>query len=87
MESIDQLAFRVNLLEGLLQRFTDTERSVTGHHAAEHVITRLREKYFIHKVSSFGKKVYTTGEVQGMHQTWKQDTGVCSLQCDSEFLH
>jgi hypothetical protein len=40
----------------------------------------LREKHFIHKVSAFGKKVYTVGDLHGMHQTWIiQEFVVCSV--------
>jgi hypothetical protein len=40
-KQINQLAFRVNLVEVLLQQFADTECKVPGHQAAENIILRL----------------------------------------------
>ncbi|PNF14286.1 hypothetical protein B7P43_G07092, partial [Cryptotermes secundus] len=56
----DHLAFRVNLVEGLLLKFTDQEqaaRRVQGRrHSSDNTIPRLRERHFISKIPPSGKK-------------------------------
>jgi hypothetical protein len=37
-KKINQLAFRVNLVEGLLKQFANTARKVTGRRAVENII-------------------------------------------------
>jgi hypothetical protein len=46
-KKIDQLAFRVNLVEVLFEQFADTERKVRGRRAAENTILRVHERHFI----------------------------------------
>jgi hypothetical protein len=70
-KQIDQLAFRVNLVEALFHQFADTERKVPGHRAGDNTIPRLRE-HFIHKVPPSGKKI-SSAEMCGMHQAWMEE--------------
>jgi hypothetical protein len=46
-KQIDQLAFRVNLVEALSHQFADTEHKVPGHRVGDNTIPRLRERHFI----------------------------------------
>jgi hypothetical protein len=55
-KKIDQLAFKVNLVEVLFEQFADTERKVRGRRAAENTILRLHERHFINEVPPTGKK-------------------------------
>jgi hypothetical protein len=55
-ELIDQLPFRVNLLEALFHQFADIDRKVPGRRVGDNTIPRLRERHFIHKAPPSGKK-------------------------------
>lgn len=80
---IEQLAFRVILVEGLFQQFCNTEHKAVGHHATEHVITRLRDRHFIHKVPPSGKKSTPQRRcVVCTKHGKKKDTRFCCLECD-----
>jgi hypothetical protein len=88
-KQIDQVPFRISLVEALFEQFADTELKVAGHRTAENIIPRLRERHFTHKVpppSGGG------GGVHGMHQTrtevlWLQrDAGLC-LEASVEAYH
>jgi hypothetical protein len=80
---IDQLAFRVNLVEALFERFADRERKVTGRRAQENTIPRLLERHFINKVPPTGKKALPQRRcvVCSSHGR-KKDTRYCCLKCD-----
>jgi hypothetical protein len=82
-KQIDQLAFRVNLVEALFHQFAETERKVPGHRAGENTILRLWERHFIHKVSPSGKKSAPQRRcVVCTKHGRKKDSRYCCLQCD-----
>jgi hypothetical protein len=82
-KKINQLAFRVSLVEALFEQFADTERKVAGHRVAENIIPRLRERHFIHKLPPSGKKSTPQRRyVVCTKHGWKKDTRFCCLQCD-----
>jgi hypothetical protein len=66
-KKIDQLAFRVNLVEAIFEQFANPERKVRGRRPAENTIPRLHERHFIHNVPPSGKKRITTEEVRGVY--------------------
>jgi hypothetical protein len=45
-KKIDQLAFRVNLVEAIFEQFANPERKVRGRRPAENTIPRLHERFF-----------------------------------------
>jgi hypothetical protein len=78
-KQIDQLAFRVNLVEALFHQFTDTEHKVPGRRAGDNTIPQLQERHFIHKVPPPGKK--SASQRRCMVCT-KNGRRYCCLQCD-----
>jgi hypothetical protein len=82
-KQIDQLALRVNLMEALFKQFADAECRLPGRQVAESIIPRLKERHFIHKVPSSGKKLFPQRRcvVCTKHKR-KKDTRYCCLQCD-----
>jgi hypothetical protein len=80
---IDQLAFRVNLVEAIFEQFANPELKVRGHRPAENTIPRSHERHFIHKVPPSGKKALPQRRcVVCTKHGQKKDTRYCCLQCD-----
>jgi hypothetical protein len=71
-KQINQLAFRVNLMEALFQQFADTERKVPCHQAAENII---------YKVPSSGGKSAPQRWVVCTKYGWMKDIRFFCLQC------
>jgi hypothetical protein len=81
-QQIDQLAFRVNLVEALFHQFADTERKVPGRKAGDNTIPRLRERHFIHKVPPGKKSAPQRRCVVCTKHGRRKETRYCCLQCD-----
>jgi hypothetical protein len=82
-KKIDQLAFRVNLVDALFEQFANTERIIRGRRAEENTIPRLRERHFIHKVPPSGRKSLPQRRcVVCTKHGRRKDTRYCCLRCD-----
>jgi hypothetical protein len=79
--TIDQPAFRVNLVEALFEQFADTERKVRGRRAPENTILQLLERHFINNVPPTGKKAVPQRCVM-CTKHGRKNTRYCCLQCD-----
>jgi hypothetical protein len=82
--SVDQLAFRGNLMEGISLIYAYSDHKVGGQCVVEHVIVQLRERDLICKVHTVGRKSLLQRRcVVCIRHGKRRCTKYCCPQCDS----
>jgi hypothetical protein len=70
-------------MEGISLIYAYTDHKEGGQLVVEHAIVQLRERFDLQS-SYCWEKIFTTEEVCGMYETWKEEISkYCCLQCDN----
>ena len=80
---IEQLSYRIQLVEGLFTKYARHETRVAGRHATENTVPRLTERHFLRKVAPKNEKLKPQRRCVVCSKHGRKKTTVyCCEECD-----